>query len=146
MKTNQFLFLLIGLVTASACKDDATEPNPTADPTNLELITAHPWKLVTRWRDGVDITNDYDACYLDNTHTYTTTNRYQVTETGVMCSPPQGVFDVVFEIREDDDSMFWGTNPYPSNAYFLVTKLDDQHLQFRSDLNGILWEYAFEKK
>ena len=144
---NKIIFSLAFLLALTSCNDNSTnEPEPApADPTNQELITAHSWRLVTRWRDGVIISDTYDDCYMDNTHTYTADGNYKVEEVGDLCSPPQGVITVPFEIRETDDSLFWGTDPYRDNSYFLVTKLDENKLEFRSNLNGFLWEYAFEK-
>ena len=113
--------------------------------TNMELITAHPWKLKDRWRDGESLIPQYDACFLDNKYTYTEAGMYVSEDVGEVCNPPQGMINTVFEIRESDDSLFWSEDPYYSNAYFKVTKLTETELEFRMNYAGYLWEYAYVK-
>ncbi|MFY0643491.1 MAG: hypothetical protein JXR19_03420 [Bacteroidia bacterium] len=147
MKINTLPLVLLALcLSFGSCKEKTTTNNPDPDPTNFELITAHSWLLQDRWRDGVSLTPQYQACYMDNTHTYGTDGIYRAEEVGDLCDPPQGVISTAFEIREDDDSLFWGTDPYRDASYFKVTKLTSDILEFRMNYAGFLWEYQFVKQ
>lgn len=117
----------------SGCSKDDDNSSSTPTQTNLQLLTAHGWRMTNFYVNGIDVTSTYyTACELDNILTFNTDYTYVEDEGATKCnaSDPQIVDSGTWGFGNNQTILIYAPGT-PSEADFNITQLNANNLKYQ---------------